>query len=274
MRTHLLIGTAVMAFQAPAVAADVPVAPYPLPPPPVVSEPWSGFYLGVDAGYSFSPWRSSSTAPLFFIGSGFAAEETARAEGWLAGAHIGFNCLVDGTWLWGFEADIAGSGVAASLNGFWSASIPTVDNLFNVVNTQTTSNHWSSSWYATVRGRIGGLASPVALVYVTAGVAFAQFHFSTQTTTTAQLFGPGPTGTLAFGPLLTTVSPTFDGSATRVGGALGIGVEYKISRSWSSRLEYLYLDFGSSDFLATTGYLTTVRLHENVIRGGLSYTFN
>ena len=163
---------------------------------------------GADIGYSFAPWRHRSFAALFYNGSGFVNEGSAQGEGSLAGGHFGFNCLMNGVWLWGFEADVAAAGVAANLNGFWSVSTPTFDNLFNVVNTQATSNRWNSPWLVTLRGRIGGLASPDTLVYVTGGgLAVAEFQFSTQTTTTAQLFGPGPTGTLPAGPVLTTFGP-------------------------------------------------------------------
>jgi len=258
MRTQVVASTALVVLTvSSSFAADLP--PFrPLPPPPM-AEPWSGFYLGGNAGYSISQWDSRSVAPIFFDGSVFNPTGAPSAQGWLAGAQIGFNCLVDGSWAWGIELDAQASGIEATMNGF--LAVPTATAL-----TQASSNQWKSPWVATFRGRIGGLAGPLTLVYVTAGPAVAQVSFKSQTTlTTLPLLG---------GPPLVQAGSTLSGSAVRVGGAVGIGVEQKFGRSWSGKLEYLYLDFGSYNFLSGTGADTSVRLRDNVVRAGFNYTFN
>jgi outer membrane immunogenic protein len=48
-------------------------------------------------------------------------------------------------------------------------------------------------------------------------------------------------------------------SQTRVGSTVGGGVEYKFTRNWSVKAEYLYIDFGSSSYFNGAG-LTPLRV--------------
>lgn len=276
MKRFLLGSTAFMALIASsATAADLPAnAPlYQPPPPAVLYEPWTGLYLGVNAGYSAGIWTSDSLASIFPSDSGFLTSATPNLKGWQAGGQTGFNWLINGSWLLGLEADVQAAGARANSNGFAATSTPTPDNNFNVVAKQTSSNQWQLPWFATLRGRIGGLADAGTLIYVTGGAAVGEFKFSTQTTLTAQLFGPGPTGTTPAGPLIVVVGPSFSQSAVRIGAAAGIGVEQKFLGNWSGRLEYLYLDFGSFTFLSGTGVDTKVQLRDNIFRMAVGYTF-
>ncbi len=272
MKRLLLGSAALMALiAAPARAADMPANPplYRPPPPPVVYEPWSGFYLGVNAGYSAGIWTSSSLAPIFPSDSGFLTKDTPNLMGWQAGLHAGFNWLIDGSWLMGIEADVQATGARTNSDGFATTTTPTFNNN-NLVTTQTSSNQWQLPWFATLRGRVGGLADAGTLIYVTAGPAVGEFKFASQTTLTAQVFDA--TG-IPQSPLVTIVGPSFAQSAVRIGAVAGIGVEQKFLGNWSGRLEYLYLDFGSFTFLSGTGVDTKVQLRDNILRMGVSYTF-
>jgi outer membrane immunogenic protein len=235
----------------------------------VVYEPWSGFYLGVNAGYSAGLWTSNSFASIFPSDSGFLTKDTPNLASWQAGLHAGFNWLIDGSWLMGIEADIQATGARANSDGFGTTTTSTSNNV--IVTTQTSSNQWQLPWLATLRGRIGGLADAGTLIYVTAGPVVGQFKFASQTTLTTQLFDA--TGTIPQGPPVTVVGPSFAQSAVRIGATAGIGVEQKFLGNWSGRLEYLYLDFGSFTFLSGTGVDTKVQLRDNIVRMGVSYTF-
>jgi outer membrane immunogenic protein len=257
-----------------AIAADLPpVYPVPPPPPAVIYDPWTGFYIGINAGYGSGIWNSSSLTSIFPSASGFATTDRPTIAGWQAGGQIGFNLLIDGSWLFGVEADAQVAGQRADSRGFAGASTPTPDNNFNIVTTQSSINQWQLPWFASLRGRIGGLADSRTLVYATGGLAAGEFKFFSQTSFTAQLFGPGPTGAIPAGPLVSFVGPSFSQSAMRFGAAAGIGVEYKFTPNLSGKLEYLYLDFGSYTFLTGTGVDTNVRLRENLLRFGVNYTF-
>src|SRR5262249_7398656 len=196
-----------------------------------------------------------------------------NVSGWLAGGQLGFNWLIDGSWLVGVEADGQATGASADGDGTFSTTIPVNNNNNNLVTTQTAVNRWSFPWFATLRGRVGGLAAPGTLVYVTGGLAVGEFKFASETSLTSQLFGPGPTGTIPAGPPVTIPGPAFAETVTRVGGAAGIGVEQKFTPNWSARLEYLYIDFGSHTFFNGTGIDTKVVLRENIVRFGVNYTF-
>jgi len=271
-RKHLLGGFAVAAMiAAPAMAADMSAkAPvYKAAPPPVVYDPWTGFYLGANAGYSWARWESSSAAAIFPTATGFAPTASSNVRGWLGGFQTGFNWRVDPRWLLGLEADFQWTGERASSDGFSSDTVdPNI--IFQNVTTQATSNQWKFPWFATFRGRAGALVDPETLLYATGGLAVGRFKFSSQTTTTNQLFHVG----IPIGPIVTVVGPTFSDSATRTGFAVGGGIEKKFTRNWSGKLEYLYLDFGTHTYFSGTGTDTSVRLRDNIVRVGINYTFD
>ncbi len=119
------------------------------------------------------------------------------------------------------------------------------------------SSHFSSKedvdWFGTVRGRLG-YSFGRTLVYGTGGFAYGDVR---------QTAFDGGT--------------TLSNNATQMGWVAGGGVEYKISRGWSLKGEYQYIDFGdeklknagnsvSTNSLATT--FQTVRLGLNYHFGG------
>src|SRR3954470_14924027 len=90
-----------------AFAADLPARTY--TKAPVIVDPgynWTGFYVGLNGGYS---WGRSSTS----IAPGAPFGTTAIREnvnGGLGGGQIGYNWQIDRTWVVGVEADIQGTG--------------------------------------------------------------------------------------------------------------------------------------------------------------------
>ena len=114
-------------------------------------------------------------------------------------------------------------------------------------------------WFGTVRGRVGFLPAPNWLIYGTGGLAYGEVD--TNTTLTV--------GTLG-------VSNNFD--TTRLGWTAGGGVEALLSRNWSAKVEYLYVDLGSfSNTFTGLGTFTpaTLSTHvtDNIVRAGLNYHF-
>ena len=70
-------------------------------------------------------------------------------------------------------------------------------------------------------------------------------------------------------------------SKTKAGWVVGGGVEYGITRNWSVKAEYLYMDFGS---VSSTGVVSTniaqtatlghfADLKANIMRAGINYRF-
>ena len=97
--------------------------------------------------------------------------------------------------------------------------------------------------------------------------------FSTQATLTAQLFGPGSTGTTPVGLPVTVTGPIFSDSQTRVGWTAGAGLEKKFTRNWSGKLEYLYVDLGTKTYFGGTVNAPDVRFRDHIFRGGINYQF-
>ena len=66
---------------------------------------------------------------------------------------------------------------------------------------------------------------------------------------------------------------------TRIGPVLGLGVERAIWGNWTTRLEYMYADFGKTRyaFNAPPPYNTVssgINFGEHILRVGLNYRFN
>lgn len=135
---------AVLAADLPAQPAYRPTykAPAYVPPEPAVAT-WSGFYVGVNAGYGFG--KSDWTDPAISL----------SPKGFIAGGTVGYN-LQTGTWVWGLEGDIAYSDIKESDDSCTPGSCET-----------------KASWLGTVRGRIGYAGWNNFLPYITGGGAFA-----------------------------------------------------------------------------------------------------
>jgi outer membrane immunogenic protein len=278
MKNVVLAGLALVALAAavPAVAADMPLkAPMMAP---VVVDPWTGFYAGANVGYSWGNWDSSSLSPLFPTGAGvtgttapglasailsdFSSTTSRNVKGWVGGGQVGYNWL-NGSWLYGVEADIQATGQRASLNG--GATVfraPFFDGVATI--TQNETNSWKLPWFATFRGRLGVTYDQSWLFYATGGLAVGRAEFSNTTSLTLATTSPAVSATSAISSSEET---------TRVGFAVGGGVEKAIDAHWRVKAEYLFVDLGSHTFLAGTGADTNIKIRDNIVRVGFNYRF-
>src|SRR3974390_199842 len=256
----------------PALAADMPLkAPVKAP---VVVDPWSGFYVGGNAGYSWGDWDSTSIFNIFPTGAGvtatsgagfnnalqsdFSTTASPGVNGWVAGGQFGVNKLY-GSWLFGLEADIQATGEKAELDG--SALILNTAAPRSTQLTITELNSWKLPWFATFRGRVGAVYDQTWLFYAAGGLAVARAEFSNTTTATIAIAGGGTATNTAFSP---------DG-VTKPGFAIGGGIEKAIDAHWRVKAEYLYIDVGQHTFLAGSGIDTNVHIRDNIVRGGINY---
>lgn len=139
-----LVGCAALAFAAAgAQAADIET-------PPEVYD-WSGFYIGLQAGYA---WANAENS-FRFAGEGgdFMDEGHINFDGFVGGGHAGYN-LQTGALVFGLEGDVE----YANLNGDDNEA---GGHLFA----------FDSDVMASIRGRLG-FAFDRALIYATGGVAF------------------------------------------------------------------------------------------------------
>jgi outer membrane immunogenic protein len=245
MSRILLGGVALIALMGAAYAADLPAkAPAPMPAP-VPNWDWNGFYLGVYYGNGLSQSHASTPGTPSAPGAGGTEEGGVDINNgsWLGGGTIGYNWQFAPAWLVGLEGDVGYFG-GKRLSAEWD------DDPLN--------DGEKNSWFATVRGRVGYVTGP-ALLYVTGGAGWVHV---------TDTFGGGGAGTLA----------PFASSATVSGGVVGAGIEVKLSRNWTTKTEYLYMDGRNHSFGSTSesfaGTPTTFSHDFQVIKTGLNYRFD
>jgi outer membrane immunogenic protein len=287
---RILIGlTAVASLLGASSALAADLAPRPYTKAPVIVDPgynWTGFYVGLNGGYS---WGRANTD---MVPSPFAtvfpltpfAPFRQDVNGGLAGGQAGYNWQVDRKWVVGLEGDVQWSGERSSrllsfVSGRYGSFANGIPNPaagpdFNSIATLTSNLSYDLQWFATFRARGGLLVDPQTLLYATGGLAVGEFKYSSQTSLSAVVFGPGLGGVVPTGTVLALAGPAASTTDTRVGWTVGAGVERKFSPNWSGKLEYLYMDFGSKTFFAGTFNQADVSFHDHIFRAGINYEFS
>jgi outer membrane immunogenic protein len=240
MKNVLLSSVAFLGLTVGAMAADLPsrVAPVPVASVPVFT--WTGFYVGVQAGYG---WSSISTA---FTGLGGVTAGELEDEGFVGGAHVGYNYQI-GSFVVGLEADLEAAGFGDDTVGvrFSDGTILRAES--------------DVSFQGSLRARLG-VAFDRALIYATGGFAFANFE----------------TDYVLTEPALVT-RRSFENSEW--GWTLGAGVEYAFTNNLTARAEYRYTRFegyrndsgDDAGFFDGSSYDFDPDFH--TVRVGLSYKF-
>ncbi|WP_448954865.1 outer membrane protein [Labrys neptuniae] len=276
-----------------AYAADL--APQSIEPaPPIFAPSWTGFYAGINAGYTWSNSNKSKvdTTGTTLVPAGFSIKN----DGVLGGAQVGYNYAFTNGFVIGVEADLQGtnahekktaSSTAQSVTsgpGFVPAPIPDFPPLPGIVTTTSTSSTAVEmkkrlSWLGTIRGRVGYLATPNLLVYGTAGLAYGKVSASTniaETLTQTTAFIPN-----FVPPLTVTSNGSTRGSydKTKFGWTIGGGVEWMFAANWSVKAEYLYYNLGKARYAQAAGLAgssqqtTHVKFDGQIARVGLNYHF-
>jgi outer membrane immunogenic protein len=233
---------------------------------PVQVWSWTGCYIGGNAGYTRADVRSDAVANSIFAATNPAAAVDAiqassavknTPDGFTGGGGVGCNYQT-GMFVVGVEGDINYSDLRFSqIRGPFPtpASIP-----------HTWEENFRSNWFATARARGGVVIADRSLLYVTGGVAFAEYSWL------KALDFPGAAGF--------RYQSTFNDS--RVGWVVGAGWEYAFTNSWSAKVEYLHMDFGRTSANtptppaaapAGTGFILSNNFREDVVRVGLNYRF-
>ena len=248
---------------------------------------WTGFYAGINGGYTWSNPNVSYAAndPASVAGvcatPGLKCIPTAdfKRDGGLFGGQVGFNWQFAARWLAGVEADyqwadFTGTGTSFShIGGVGGAA---------VLSTTTATEKVGS--FGTLRARLGVMPFESLLLYGTGGLAVAQVKGTFALT-------PGATGAGVtaggFSYSCTAGITCFSGSSsqTRLGWTAGGGAEYAITSELTFKTEVLYAHLekpsttvtatalgtagtAPSSFTGTFGYLYFI-----IVRGGLNYRF-
>ena len=238
-------------------AADLAAKPFNAIQPIPFS--WSGFYVGVEAGYQ---WGTNNWTSQGFVedvtGMVLVAPLSPKTEGPLGGVHAGANYQF-GSWVLGME-------VAAAVLGR-KGSVDEQPILRTGALTPPTATGSSAvDWLTEFTGR-AGYSMDRTLLYLKAGVAAGETKDSFSLTSPQR-----------------QAPVVFDfGSKTNISGGwiLGAGIEHFLSTNWSAKIEYDYVDLGSTSerfnlMISPTSSLTfleTVNHKIQILKIGSSYKF-
>ncbi|MFC4172895.1 outer membrane protein [Microvirga sp. GCM10011540] len=235
----LLAGTAAVALAATAAsAADLPYrAAAPLPviaPVPVFT--WTGFYVGVNAGYG---WNTNDNGRYFDPVLGIIVDSESDG-GFVGGGQIGYNYQV-GSFVFGVETDIQYADIGGSNDAF-------VDGVY-------VGDRSGDAWFGTVRAR-AGVAFDRALIYVTGGLAYGDIGRGSST---------------YVDPVFGVVYGSNDDVST--GWTLGGGVEYAFTNNLTAKVEGLYVNLDTSNNNYFGYYADRNNAEFGVVRAGLNFKF-
>ncbi|MFT0891639.1 outer membrane protein [Pseudochelatococcus sp. G4_1912] len=248
MKKVLLAGVAaasLFAASGAASAADLP-SRHVQPVAPVVIAPiftWTGFYVGVNAGYA---WNNKSSNNAYVVnGVVFAGGNDGNNGGFTGGGQVGYNYQF-GQFVAGLEADINYADLKRSSN--YALAFDPALGAFGGSNN-------GIEWFGTVRARLG-VAFDRALVYATGGFAYG---------------GGGNNNGFIYQGMY------FENSNNnRTGWTVGGGVEYAITNNITARVEGLYVDLGKSNKHNFVPVFHNNRQSNEfgVVRAGLNYKFD
>jgi len=206
MKKLVLAASILAASAMSASAADLAARPYTkAPAPAVVAYDWSGFYIGLHAGYASSdPRFDFVTAGHYNLvpGNSFGF----GADGFMGGGHAGYNWQRS-NFVFGLEGSVSYTDLRGNaISPFFPAS-----DTF----------HTKQEWIATVTPRLG-VTSGAWLFYVKGGVAFTELRTRIQDTFDYN-----------------------ERNETKTGWTVGGGVEWMVSPNWIVGVEGNYYDFGN-----------------------------
>ncbi len=221
-------------------AADMPTkAPF-AAPAAVPAWSWTGFYLGVHAGYGgdkFDYDFANAVVPI---------TATVRSSGGFGGVQGGYNWQLS-NWLLGLEADIA-----------WAD----IENTISVSGPGISASAGSElKWFGTVRGRVG-YAWERLLIYATGGWAYGEVRTNLSFGSPGAIGGIGLPGAVSF-------TETHRKSGWTGGG----GFEYMVTPQLSLKTEYLYLDLGRDTIFTAPGLTVTEGTTVHTLKAGLNFKF-
>jgi outer membrane immunogenic protein len=244
IRKLITVAAFVAAGSASAFAADM--APRPYTKAPMAAEPswsWTGFYIGGVAGAGHTTWDRNGNYDTNPVSDSFTDGHAS------IGGTVGFNYQFSPSWVAGIEGD--GSWMDSRHHLTCAAGL---DVSSGECFDSTSLGDLRSTWYATIRGRLGYLADPRLLLYVTGGVAFGDTEYSVHD------FSGGGEGTL---------------KQTHTGYAVGAGAEWMLAHNWTVKAEYLHIDLGGKDYVIPgtnqPDFLASIKPIYDVVRIGVNY---
>jgi outer membrane immunogenic protein len=277
MRKLLLASVAALGFAGTASAAELAVRA-PLAPVPLFS--WTGCYLGINGGWIGGRDEYATSRRVLYPYPDVAtpAENALLYHSYSSdqsGGTLGgqFGCQYQAGWLViGGEWDANWSSLKED-NYFTFGPIPRATNLSLAWPPRAELTHKQLDWFSTARVRVGAAWWDRVLLYATGGVALGALDAYTQ------VAHDNP-----FDPSDFFIGDFFGAYRNqKIGWTVGGGFEWAFAANWTAKAEFLYLDFGSFDYIAPAAhnfdengvtYHTSIDAKEYVARVGINYLFH
>ncbi len=230
---------ATAAFSAEAFAADMPVK---AAAPAAAYDPWTGCYLGGNAGWA--RFNVDTTFP------GVADFGSSSGDGWSYGGQAGCDVRLQ-NWV-------------AGVRGMWDGTDASSDKALGLPNIGNFGDERQSTrlkWFSTLDARIGVLVSPTLMIYGVGGWAWSNLHTS--------FLSPGSGG------------DKWRADETWPGYNLGVGGSWMLAPNWELWVEYDHLQFGNRAIIAQgvgtqvgVPELITQKPRVDAVLVGLNYRFS
>ena len=230
-------------------------------------DPWAGRYLGLTTGTSKSLINGTTLKADGTVG-GNATDEAANAlrdESQAVSVHLGVRKRLDSGLIVGLETQLARVGHQARTQDLIDGGI--------FAGQPSATLHYETPWLATARAGAGWSWGDL-LVFGTGAAAFAH-----EKVTRTQYRTVGGTNT-------TAAQFSEIDRELRLGYALGVGMEWRWSKRWAVRAEYLQVRFPGKEFRFpdarggaqgafndVQGRVATNRADLDTVQIGLTYAF-
>jgi len=206
---------------------------------------WSGFYVGLNAGYG---WNNSDDAKIRDLHGPLSYGFKKQEDGFTGGLQVGYNYQT-GNMVFGLEADLNFANFENRQSGFGNY----------LRSAETYSVNSKTDWFGTIRPRIGFAATERLLIFATGGLAIGQVKIDG--------------GYTRNGFILSA-----DDSGSRWGWTLGAGLEYGITDNITVKGEYAYVDLGEKTYtwVGRTNFNVmnvTDSTSFQLLRAGVNYKF-
>jgi len=231
---------------------------------------WTGIYGGVTLGgsvYHLSSTTSASCPPGGYFctpasplnASSIASTVSLPSSGsaFIGSGEVGYNWQY-GDLIFGPEADAG----YFNLHGTRQFSTKYLAAVPGGTKSYLAGEEFSTDWLITARGRVGYTVIPAVIVYVTAGLAATDF---TVQNSFSDASGANESASVT----------------SHIGWTAGAGTEVALTRNWSLKAEYLFLDLGSLSVTGTVtnpaglsnGLTTASAVQAHILRAGFNYRF-
>ena len=249
MRQYAIATLAVFTLSHSAYCADMPLKASQTAPP----YNWTGVYAGAHLDYQAGQSRwSESPFGAFGAGGEFALGTGYNFSSGTGSYAIGFQGRYDymdaSHRVFGVEGDV------------WFPNTVSGNQTFTTVALGSATYSETVQFAGTLRGRLG-YAAGNWLLYLTGGFAWSFDQFG-RTQGTA---GPAASNVAVGTQEVQSLVP-------RYGGAVGAGADFALNEKWSTRVEYLFIDYATRDvaFPAVAEHFNS-SLALQTIRIGLDY---